>query len=437
MIKFATGYVPYKSKKASEMELFIIPRKVKSEEGYLIYAPLQNLAFATNSVGAKIVEKYIDGEDLSDVEKESVIISYIKQIENTHTNIPLCKDIDIENSAVIILSEMCNLACTYCYAQETRSKTILSKNIVKKAIDAVFVKNTGKKSFVFIGGGEPLITWDLLEWALNYIHNKGKKCNNDVEIIITTNATLLTDEKINILRDKNIHLGISFDILPSIQNAQRIYPHSEYGTFGKVNTAIHKLDEAKIEYSIRSTITKEHVSKMVDMVRFVIDNYKNVRKLHFEPVASRDDNDEKFYDDFVSSFMEARKLGQRYNIVVHNSMSDSVDKIRARFCRGEFCVSPTGEIIACHRFSSEKDSNFAYVNYGLIDEDIHIDREKKSQVFSLFNYKRAECASCFAKWHCAGGCVAERLVQTSSQNEAKCRYNKALILELLEERIQQ
>lgn len=57
---------------------------------------------------------------------------------------------------------------------------------------------------------------------------------------------------------------------------------------------------------------------MVDMVQFVIENYKNVRKLHFEPVASQDDNDEKYYDDFVSSFMEARKLGQKYNIVVHN-----------------------------------------------------------------------------------------------------------------------
>lgn len=419
------------------MELYIIPRKIKSEEEYLIYAPLQNLAFATNSVGAKIVKKYIDGTDFSDGEKESVIFSYLKQIEKTPANIPLSKDIDIENSAVIILSQMCNLACTYCYAQETRSKTVLSKNIAKKAIDAVFVNNMGKKSFVFIGGGEPLITWDLLEWALNYIHYKGKKCNNDVEIIITTNATLLTDERIKFLRNKNIHLGISFDILPSIQNVQRIYPHSEEGSFDKVNTVIHKLDKANIEYSIRSTITKEHVSKMVDMVQFVIDNYKNVRKLHFEPVASQDDNDEKFYDDFVSSFMEARKLGQRYNIVVHNSMSDSVDKIRTRFCRGEFCISPTGELVACHRFSSEKDSNFAYVNYGLIDDDIHIDREKKNQVLSLFNYKRAECTSCFAKWHCAGGCVAERLVQTSSQNEAKCEYNKALILALLEESFQQ
>lgn len=427
----------FKLKKASEMELFIIPRKVKSEEGYLIYAPLQNLAFATNSAGAKIVEKYIDGIDLSDVEKESVIISYIQQIEKTPANIPLCKDIDIENSAVIILSQMCNLACTYCYAQKTRSKTVLSKNITKKAINAVFDKNAGKKSFVFIGGGEPLVTWDLLEWAINYIHYKANECKNDVEIIITTNATLLTDEKIEFLRDKNIHLGISFDILPSIQNVQRIYPHSDEGSFDKVNTVIHKLDEANIEYSIRSTITKEHVSKMVDMVQFVIENYKNVRKLHFEPVASQDDNDEKYYDDFVSSFMEARKLGQKYNIVVHNSMSDSVDKIRTRFCRGEFCISPTGELVACHRFSSEKDSNFHFVNYGLIDDGIYIDTEKKSQVISLFNYKRAECASCFAKWHCAGGCVAERLVQTSSQNEAKCRYNRALILEVLEERIQQ
>lgn len=419
------------------MELFIIPRNNKPEKEYLIYAPLQNIAFATNGEGAKLVKKYIDGVEFSDVENDSVIASYIKQIEKIHTDIPRRKDIGIENSVVFILSQMCNLACTYCYAQKTRSKTILSRDILKTAIDAVSVKSTDKMSFIFIGGGEPLVTWDLLVWAINYIHHKAQECNKDVEIIITTNATLLTDEKIKFLRNKNVHLGISFDILPSIQNVQRILPQSKEGSFEKVDAVIHKLDEENIEYSIRSTITKEYVNKMVDMVRFVVENYKNVRKLHFEPVASRDDNDMKFYDNFVHSFMEARKLGQKHNIVVHNSMSDSVDNIRSRFCRGEFCVSPTGELTACHRFSSENDSNFTYLNYGLIDNDIYIDEEKKNKVLSLFNFKRTECASCFAKWHCAGGCVAERLVQTPSQNKAKCRYNKALVLELLEERIQQ
>lgn len=418
------------------MELFIIPRNNKPEEEYLIYAPLQNIAFSTNGVGAKIVKKYIDGIELSDVEKDSVIASYIKQIEKATADIPLCKDIGIENSVVFILSQMCNLACTYCYAQKVRSKSVLSRDAAKIAIDAVAVKSSDKMSFIFIGGGEPLVTWDLLKWAINYIHHKAQECNKDVEIIITTNATLLTAEKIEFLRDKNVYFGISFDILPSIQNVQRIFPQSMEDSFEKVDAAIHKLDEENIEYSIRSTITKEHVNKMVDMVRFVIENYKNVRKLHFEPVASRDDNDEEFYDDFVRSFMEARKLGLKHGIVVHNSMSDSIDKIRTRFCRGEFCVSPTGELVACHRFSSEKDPNYTNVNYGLIHNDIYIDKEKKNQVLSLFNYKRTECASCFAKWHCAGGCVAERLVQTSSQNEAKCKYNKALILELLEERIQ-
>lgn len=419
------------------MELFIIPRKSKTDEEYLIYAPLQNLAFTTNGVGAKIVKKYIKGAELSDREKESIVFSYITQIEKTPVDIPPCKDIDIENSVVFILSQMCNLACTYCYAQKTRSKTALRKDVAKIAIDAIMSKSTSKMSFIFIGGGEPLVTWDLLKWAIKYIHHKAIEYKKKIEIIITTNATLLTDEKIEFLRDKNVHIGISFDILPSIQNAQRIFPHSDGGSFEIVDAVIHKLDEANIDYSMRSTITKEHVNMMADMVRFVVENYKNVRKLHFEPVASRDDNDEKFYDDFVSSFMEARKLGQRHGIVVHNSVSDSVDKIRTRFCRGEFCVSPTGDLVACHRFSSEKDSNFTYVNYGLIDKEIFIDKEKKSQVLSLFNYKRTECASCFAKWHCAGGCIAERLVQTKSQNEAKCSYNKTLILELLEERILQ
>lgn len=418
------------------MEIFVIPRKGNHNEGYIIYAPLQNLAFTTNNVGAKIVEKYIEGRELTESEKDSIVALYLSQIEKTSINIPPSNDIDIRNSVVFLLSQMCNLACTYCYAQSARSKTIMSKEIVKIAIDTIFIKSNKKMSFVFIGGGEPLVTWDLLEWSINYIHNKAQECNKEYEVIITTNATLLTDERIAFLQDKVVHLGISFDILPTIQNSQRVFPHSSVSSFELVDAAIHKLDNANIEYTFRSTITKEHVNLMVDMVRYVIANYKNVRKLHFEPVASQDDNDESFYDNFVYSFMEARRLGKQHGIIVHNSLSDSIDTTKSRFCQGEFCVTPTGDIVACHRFSSENESNFNEVNYGVIKEVININDDKKRHVLSVFQFKRDECTSCFAKWHCAGGCAAERLVQTSIQNESKCKFNRELIRELLEERIQ-
>ena len=240
--------------------------------------------------------------------------------------LPESKTIGSESSVVIILSQSCNLACTYCYAQEARSSKILSKDKLKIVIDDVLSRSLLIVDFVFIGGGEPLIAWELIKWAIKYIYDN-KKNSTQVNITITTNATLLTDEKIWYLKKYNVHLGISFDILPRVQNTQRQFANLKCGSFDIVNAVIENIDNAKISYSFRSTITKLNVELMPEMVRFVETNYKNVKKLHFEPVLSSIDNDQAFYNVFIESFMKAREFGLKNGIIVYNSISNSIDKL--------------------------------------------------------------------------------------------------------------
>jgi uncharacterized protein len=415
------------------MEIFIIPRKDTSDE-YIVYAPLQNVAFFCNQNAKVIVEKYTQGIELSTAEKETVVWNHLEQIEKIQYDLPEPKIVGSNNCVVIILSQLCNLSCSYCYAREARSKMVLNKTMLKTVIDHILLKSPTCADFVFIGGGEPLVTWNVLKWSIEYIF-KVKDESTHVNITITTNATLLTCEKIDFLKKYNIQLGLSFDILPIIQNKQRVIAGSKSASFDIVNAVIKQLDEAGISYSFRSTITKLNVRLMPEMVNFVLENYKCVTKLHFEPVSSVDDNDETFYQEFVDSFMKARTIGMGNGITVYNSITTSLDKINSRFCRGEFCVTPTGAIVACHRISSEKEDLFESFNYGLVKEEISIDIDKRNDVFELFNAKQDSCSTCFAKWHCAGGCPTERLIQTHAQHSFKCQFVKDLIVRLLEERL--
>ena len=299
-------------------DIFIIPRKKINGE-YIIYAPLQNIAFLGNKRAVEIVDKYIKGCEVTDEEKETVVWDYLTKIEAMRQTLPESKTIGSESSVVIILSQSCNLACTYCYAQEARSSKILSKDKLKIVIDDVLSRSLLIVDFVFIGGGEPLIAWELIKWAIKYIYDN-KKNSTQVNITITTNATLLTDEKIWYLKKYNVHLGISFDILPRVQNTQRQFANLKCGSFDIVNAVIENIDNAEISYSFRSTITKLNVELMPEMVRFVETNYKNVKKLHFEPVLSSIDNDQAFYNVFIESFMKAREFGLK-NDTVPNSVS--------------------------------------------------------------------------------------------------------------------
>lgn len=415
-------------------DIFIIPRKKINGE-YIIYAPLQNIAFLGNKRAVEIVDKYIKGCEVTDEEKETIVWDYLTKIEAMRQTLPESKTIGSESSVVIILSQSCNLACTYCYAQEARSSKILSKDKLKIVIDDVLSRSLLIVDFVFIGGGEPLIAWELIKWAIKYIYDN-KKNSTQVNITITTNATLLTDEKIWYLKKYNVHLGISFDILPRVQNTQRQFANLKCGSFDIVNAVIENIDNAKISYSFRSTITKLNVELMPEMVRFVETNYKNVKKLHFEPVLSSIDNDQAFYNVFIESFMKAREFGLKNGIIVYNSISNSIDKLNSRFCRGEFCITPTGAIVACHRISSENEPAFKFVNYGFVNEQVNFNLSQRSEVYKRFNEKYEKCATCFAKWHCAGGCLADKLVQSPEQQQQdKCYFTKSLIALLLEERL--
>lgn len=415
------------------MNIFIIPRRETRDE-YIVYAPLQNVAFFCNNRAKVIVEKYAQGIELSTNEKETVVWHHLEQIEKIQYALPEPKIIGANNCVVIILSQLCNLSCSYCYARKARSKKVLNKTTLKTVIDHILLKSPTCADFVFIGGGEPLVTWNILKWAIEYI-SKIKDESTHVNITITTNATLLTCDKIDFLKKYNIQLGLSFDILPFVQNKQRAMAGSKSNSFEIVNAVIKQLDEADISYSFRSTITKLNVKLMSEMVNFVLENYKCVTKLHFEPVSCLVDNDETFYQEFLDSFMEARTIGISNGITVYNSITTSLDKINSRFCRGEFCVTPSGAIVACHRVSSEEEDLFESFNYGRVKEEIGVDIDKRNAVFEFFNAKQDDCSTCFAKWHCAGGCPAERLILTPAQHSFKCQFVKELLVRLLEERL--
>lgn len=411
-------------------ELYAIPL----EDGInIIYAPLHGAAFYARDRAVDICKSYMQGEDIAVDENNALLIQHLKVLERKHIKIPRQRPINTSN-LVIILSQMCNLACSYCYAQEARSKEILSKDNLKAAIDYIFSSESKKKHFSFIGGGEPTLTWDLLSWAIAYIRSKNTN-KLEVGIGITTNGTLLNDERIDFLFKNDVHVGLSFEILPDVQSLQRRFADKKRRSFGVIDAAIQKLVTKGVRINFRSTITKANVKRMSEMVKFVIEHYPILKKLHFEQVTSTD-NDKAFYDDFIQNFIEARKLGAANGIDVYCSGSNGLHTIKKRFCGGEFCITPTGDIVACHRISSQEEKAFDLFSYGKVDNGtVNINKDKKECIEQFYNTKRDVCPTCFAKWHCAGSCSMEKTIYTEEMQNLKCYFIKELIKQLLKEEL--
>ncbi len=400
----------------------------------IVYAPLRGVAFYANNKAVDVCKSYIEGCAIDDDSENAPLKEYIKVLEEKIVQEPRCKSITISN-LVVILSQMCNLSCSYCYAHESRSKDVLNKNQLKAAIDYIMALELKQKHFSFIGGGEPTLTWELLKWSIRYIRTYPIVEQKNIGIGITTNGTLLDDEKIDFFKENNVFVGLSFEILPDIQSTQRCFANSNRKTFEVIDEAIKKLVDNNVRISFRSTITKLNVMRMPEMVIFVSKQYPFMKKLHFEHVTSTN-NDKAYYDDFIHYFIEARKIGQSLGIEVYCSVSHALETLKSRFCKGEFCLTPTGEFVSCHRISSKEEKAFELFKYAQIkDGFVSINMCKKECLENFYNSKREECAFCFAKWHCAGSCAMERTFYSEEMRDLKCYFTKELIKELLIERL--
>ena len=115
---------------------------------------------------------------------------------------------------ILGITEQCNLRCTYCcYSGEyVNNRSHSTHSMTRSDIDDIFNFICGlssKRPFrIAFYGGEPLMYYNLVQYA---IEKASKLWNGEVTFSITTNATLLTKDKIDWLIAHHIKLEISID----------------------------------------------------------------------------------------------------------------------------------------------------------------------------------------------------------------------------------
>lgn len=121
----------------------------------------------------------------------------------------------------LFFTNKCNMKCRYCYEANKMERSI-SYDLLDQTIEFIVnhkQKNGIDKLSVVTHGGEPLIEFDKIKY---FIRNLNKRINN-VEYIMTTNATLLNDEIIEYLSQHYSMLSVSIDGTKQAHNLNRIF----------------------------------------------------------------------------------------------------------------------------------------------------------------------------------------------------------------------
>jgi len=407
---------------------FLIPSE--KPDRYLFYSPLRSRLFSVSADAASVLRDYLEKDvpipDHYRLLRDRIDTVFSREERSVHPS-----RMAGANRLVILLSQRCNLACEYCFAHDAHSSEIIDKHTLSTAIQYVFSKiDSKRKRFVFLGGGEPTATWELLTWAIEHIREESR--GQEYQISIMTNGTLLTESRILWLKERNVHIGLSFDILPDVQDTQRPFPDKSRSSYDKVAEAIGILLANGLIPSIRSTITTACVSRMPEMVAHVHTHFPGVKGMTFEHVSQDGLEKTDYYDQFYTSFFKARELGEQYGIRLRNSIIRATLFPKERWCSGELCITPTGTLVACHRASSERDALYDKFLFGSVDTAVNIDPERFERVTVFSNEKRESCKTCFAYWNCAGVCPNNHASYSDAQFEALCRFTKKMMRHELE-----
>lgn len=348
----------------------------------------------------------------------------------------------------------CNLRCTYCFAGTgdygTGHREMLSAETGRKAIDFL-IAASGNRHHIDIDffGGEPLMNWPVVVDLTHYCEEAGKKSGKDIRLTITTNALLLDDEKTEFINKHMKNCVLSIDGRPEIHNLMRPAPGGKpsYEPISKRIKAFIKKREDKEclypEHYVRATFTQNNLDFSED-VKHIADAL-SARNISVEPVVAAKDcgyeirtkdipRIKKEYEELALFLSERRKKGDPVNFF-HFNMDAATGPCVYKRLKGcgvgaEYCaVTPDGDIYPCHQFVGETQFCMGNVNRidEILDESGHLfpgksatdilDPEVRKVFLDRLMPNREECVNCFARYHCGGGCAANRYFSTGSLDE--------------------
>lgn len=183
----------------------------------------------------------------------------------------------------------CNLACKYCYYLEKNNlyqnshRHLMSDDMLEQFTRKYIEAQTMPQVLFTWHGGEPLMrSIDFYKKALalqkKYAH--GKQIDN----VIQTNGTLLTDEWCEFFAQNHWLVGISIDGPQEYHDHYRVTP-DEKPSWEKVMQGISLLKKHRVEWNAMAVVNAYNAEHPLEFYHFFRDN--GCQYLQFTPIVER------------------------------------------------------------------------------------------------------------------------------------------------------
>jgi len=192
---------------------------------------------------------------------------------------------DFTGLHMFVATLRCDHSCPYCQVSrqsEDRLAFDMSEETARKAIDFTFSSPSPSIKIEF-QGGEPLLNFDLIKMvvkeakALNKIHQR------DLQFVIATNLSQITDEILQFALEEDIHFSTSLDGPEDLHVANRPRPGDD--SYRKAIDGIESIRKLLGPEKVSALMTTTEAS--LPRVREIVDEYvrMNFHNIFLRPLS--------------------------------------------------------------------------------------------------------------------------------------------------------
>ena len=385
---------------------------------------------------ARMWEKYGDREDVT-AEELAECYDQIGELKEAgklftpDTFRPMADTLKQKTAGVVKalclhVAHTCNLNCSYCFASQGKyhgDRALMSLEVGKRALDFL-IENSGTRHNLEVDffGGEPLMNWDMIKELVAYARQREKETDKHFRFTLTTNGVLVDEDVIAFSNREMSNVVLSLDGRKEIHDAYRVDYHGN-GSWEKIVPKFQQFVEARggKNYYMRGTFTHANPDFLKDIQQMLDLGFT---ELSMEPVVCAPEDPSALtaedlpivldqYEKLAELMLERHKAGKPftfYHYMIDLKGGPCIYK-RVSGCGSGteyMAVTPWGDLYPCHQFVGEETFKLGDIWNGVTNTATQCE-------FAACNvYARPDCADCWAKLYCSGGCAANAYHATGS-----------------------
>lgn len=388
-----------------------------------------------DQIVAAMLDKYAGRPDVTEAElreclEDVAALEAAGQLFTPDIFAPMAFDFKKRSNVVKALclhvAHTCNLNCAYCFASQGKyhgDRALMSFEVGKQALDFLIAHSGSRTNLeVDFFGGEPLMNWDVVKQLVAYARTREEPCHKKFRFTLTTNGMLIDDDVIDFANREMHNVVLSLDGRKEVHDRLRV-DYAGNGSYDRILPKFQKLAASRgdQEYYMRGTFTHANPDFTNDVLHMADLGFT---ELSMEPVVCDPSDPAALTEDDLPIVMEqyeilAKEMLKRekegrgftfYHYMLDLTAGPCIYKRISGCGSGTeyMAVTPWGDLYPCHQFVGEEAYKLGNIWDGVTNTAL------RDEFKTCNAYARPECADCWAKLYCSGGCAANAYHATGS-----------------------